>query len=200
MLRVASLHEWYEVSDETKKRFTEGVDAIEEAYFHFFPPTTAAELSQQTTSTPKPSASNKPQTPTKFGFLKKFLTRKSEENTSPIAIDTLLRNEKLDLEKEVSAFSTLVTSEEFRSLSWNTKDFWLSHKITFPKLFKLARVLLNIPASTAFIERFFSICGIICKQRSMNMDDELFIARCIFKANINIFNELNQVFFEKPKK
>jgi hypothetical protein len=42
-----------------------------------------------------------------------------------------------------------------------------------PKIYKLALILLNIPCSSALVERFFSICGLICKNRSFNMRADL---------------------------
>ena len=172
-----------------KKYFTEGIDAIEEAYFHFFPatlPTTAIpnEQTRKEQQTPKPT--QQMQSPNTLSIFKKFLSKKVDENHVPISVDTLARTQKIELKKEVGEFSNLVASEEFSKVRWSTKQFWQSHQLKFPKLFKLSRVLLNIPTSSAFIERFFSICGIISKKRSMNMDDELFIARCLFKANIHI--------------
>ena len=98
---------------------------------------------------------------------------------------------KLQLENEVSLFRSLLINE--RMLEDNcitTRRFWLNHKLTLPHLFKLTKKLLNIQASTAFIERFFSICGIICSEKNTNMKDETIIMRSILKANIDTLNEL----------
>ena len=53
-----------------------------------------------------------------------------------------------------------------------------------PILFKTAMILLNISASSAFIERFFSICGVVCEARRERQSDDMIICRCMLKANI----------------
>lgn len=60
----------------------------------------------------------------------------------------------------------------------------------FPKISSLARVLLNIPVSSAFVERFFSIAGIITKKRSDNMSPKLICARSLLKANVSLLKEM----------
>ena len=60
-----------------------------------------------------------------------------------------------------------------------------------PKLFDLQNILLKIPASSSFIERFFSIAGIVCDIKRLNMTDELIIERSMMKAHIEILKELN---------
>ena len=44
-------------------------------------------------------------------------------------------------------------------------------------------ILYNIPASSAFIERFHSLSGNVCKNRDGNMNSETIIARKKLKAN-----------------
>ena len=73
-----------------------------------------------------------------------------------------------------------------------TKMFWIENRKTLPSLYKLAQRLLTIPASSAFIERFFSVCGVICKKRCGNMSDELKIMRSFLKCNIDILNSLKK--------
>ena len=78
---------------------------------------------------------------------------------------------KQQLENEVSLFRSLLIKEKMLQYDCiSTKRFWLKYKSVLPNLFKLALKLLNIHASTAFIERFFSICGIICSEKNSNMD------------------------------
>jgi hypothetical protein len=45
----------------------------------------------------------------------------------------------------------------------------------------------------AFIERYFSICGIICKKRSMAMNDDLIVMRSLLKSNMELLKELNSI-------
>jgi hypothetical protein len=86
---------------------------------------------------------------------------------------------KLQLENEVSLFHNFLIKEKMLEDDCvSTKRFWLRHKSALPNLFKLALKILNIQASTAFIERFFSICGIICSDKNSNINDKtLFFSR-----------------------
>ena len=59
-------------------------------------------------------------------------------------------------------------------------------------LANLAFILLNIPSSSHFIERFFSICGVVCGKRSLSMKDDLIIDRSILKSNLHLLNELSE--------
>ena len=90
-------------------------------------------------------------------------------------------------------FRELVSNESFlKAKDISTKGFWLENRNKFPNLAKLANILLNIPSSSAFIERFFSICGVVCKQRSMAMTDLLIITRALLKTNIHLLKEINE--------
>ena len=73
----------------------------------------------------------------------------------------------------------------------STRRFWLKCSLTLPYFFKLTRLLLNIQACTAFVERFFSICGIICSEKNSNKKDENIVVKSILKANMQILSELS---------
>lgn len=53
-----------------------------------------------------------------------------------------------------------------------------------PKLATLSLVILNIMSSSAHIERFFSKSGIICREGSMNMKDDLVICRSMLNQTL----------------
>ena len=72
----------------------------------------------------------------------------------------------------------------------STAAFWSENKDDLPKLFELQIILLNIPATSSFIERFFSICGIVCDARRLNMEDDLIEMRSMMKTNMWILTEL----------
>jgi hypothetical protein len=57
-----------------------------------------------------------------------------------------------------------------------------------PDIRRLAMMLNNIPASSAYIERHFSICGAICNQRRSNMTPE---QRALIKANMGLLEQMN---------
>jgi hypothetical protein len=57
------------------------------------------------------------------------------------------------------------------------------NKLTMQTLNEFATVMLSIPASSEYIERFFSFSGVVCKNRKLNMKDDLIILRSLLKAN-----------------
>jgi hypothetical protein len=98
----------------------------------------------------------------------------------------------IKVQNEVSLFRNLIVSEQMPDEDCiSTRRFWLKHQSQLPNLFKLTRKLLNIQASTAFVERLFSICGIICSEKNGNMNDSTIIMRSVLKLNIETLNELN---------
>ena len=76
--------------------------------------------------------------------------------------------------------------------SVSTKDFWKENKKTLPLLFELTLILLNIPSSSAYVERFFSICGVVNRKRAGNMSDETLINRSFLKTNLEILSKLSE--------
>ena len=100
--------------------------------------------------------------------------------------------ESLRLEHETVKYIKLVDCESFKCSSTHT--FWKENIKEFPLLSELALILLNIPASSAFIERFYSICGNVCKPRAGNMTPKLIIERSFLKSNIHILDSLSRDF------
>jgi hypothetical protein len=96
------------------------------------------------------------------------------------------------IETEVSKFINLTRESHFLEQEFSTKQFWKKHKNQLPNLFNLASLLLGIPPSSAFIERYFSISGIVCNRR-LSMNDDLVIERSLLKANVKILEELSLV-------
>ena len=100
---------------------------------------------------------------------------------------------QINLEKEREGFVRLVENANIKDKRFvSNSKFWLANKQKFPLLFDLALILYNIPASSAFIERFYSLSGNVCKNRNGNMDPETIIARSMLKANIEILQALNK--------
>jgi hypothetical protein len=114
-------------------------------------------------------------------------TDKDLENIETAA-ETYLDTVKKSLNKEISAFTTLITSPKFKQTEMSTRKFWRQNKSDFALLFKLSLILNNAHCSAATIERFFSICGVVCKKRSLAMTDDLIIARSLLKTNITLFD------------
>lgn len=123
------------------------------------------------------------------GFTKGMF--KDDENVTEKNDEPNLFNLEKDLDQEIKNFSEYLSNVNFKTIK-STRSFWIANKGKFPKLLKLAIYLLNISASSAFVERFFSIAGIICKKNSGNMNEDLIIKRSMLKANIEILDELNE--------
>ena len=94
---------------------------------------------------------------------------------------------KLNVEKV--KFIKIINSDHFDAKS--TTKFWKEQMKELPTLSRLAFILLNIPSSSAFIERFYSICGNVCKRECGNMTPETIIQRSFLKANTKFLENLS---------
>jgi hypothetical protein len=93
--------------------------------------------------------------------------------------------------KEVEKLLEILVENNYNIKVINS-EFWRKHERLLPQVYKLAIILCNIQSSSAFIERFFSICGVVCKKRAANMNNKLIIMRSVMKTNIHILENLNQ--------
>ena len=69
---------------------------------------------------------------------------------------------------------TLYVSEPVLPEDTNSLDFWKLNGSKFPKLSNLAKHYLSIPASSAPVERLFSIAGKIFRPDRCSMTDTVF--------------------------
>ena len=99
--------------------------------------------------------------------------------------------ERESVELEINAFRLKVKNQMFIENPISTKLFWQKNALQLPNLYEIALLLLNVQASSALIERFFSICGVVCSRRATNMKPDLIIKRSMLKSNIHILNHLN---------
>ncbi|RNA14210.1 hypothetical protein BpHYR1_004306 [Brachionus plicatilis] len=83
---------------------------------------------------------------------------------------------EVELDREILKLADILNRTEILVKTTNMA-FWNQYMDEMPILARLDLVLLNIHVSSAFIERFFSICGMICKKNSGNIKDELIITR-----------------------
>jgi hypothetical protein len=100
---------------------------------------------------------------------------------------TLEINENLkkrEIENEINDFWKTILEEMLKKDSTSTVQFWMKHSIKFPHMSKLALLLSTIQSTSAFIERFFSVCGVVWKPMASNMKDDLIIKRSILKVYI----------------
>jgi hypothetical protein len=102
---------------------------------------------------------------------------------------------KQNLEKETEQFKAYLIQNNFKNIYEikSTAAFWIKNIAKYPLLSKLAKIILNIKSSSSCIERYFSICGFTSKKNSANIGYDLFISRCLLRANIGILKELNEI-------
>ena len=92
------------------------------------------------------------------------------EKSVNIALSDILGQ---NLEQEITEFSKLLQDSKIIFKTKSSKKFWLQYEEKFPYIGKLF-ALTSINSSSAFIERFFSICGVITTDRNQNIKHELF--------------------------
>ena len=141
------------------------------------------EQQKETIRVPSSTATTS-QTTSQANFYSDFFgaSKKSKE------VETKKYRFREQLSKECSNFSRLV-EQECNSESFH--DFWLEKTKELPILSKVAKILHNIPSTSAFLERFFSISGVVCDPRRLNMKEDLVILRSLLKCNASILRELN---------
>jgi hypothetical protein len=131
-------------------------------------------------------------------FEKKQLSRRPAEGQSQASVDSfndedeifskLFRDDTEDkhinyeshssffvkLEREKIKFITMI-EDSLLANTMSTKSFWLKNRHELPLLSNLALQLNGIPSTSAYVERFFSICKVITKPRAGNLSDSSFI-------------------------
>jgi len=118
------------------------------------------------------------------------------ESSSEI-LSLRMEKDKVNFFQEIEPFAHLnYKFKEAQSLinklvPKSTAAFWRTNGHKFPFLRRLALILYNVPSSSAFIERFYSICGHVCKTKSGNYNLDTIIQRSMLKANIQLLEELN---------
>ena len=169
--------------------------------FIYKPPIVIQKSSEDGQNTTKLKTNIHGQSPTSSTLWANSFTFDTDfENTSEnVDRDVHLYNFNARLEKEIEFYSHWILNENDLNKSQgsayqsrSTKSFWLENQSKLPILFELAIILLNIPASSSSIERFFSITGAVCDQRKSKMMDDLIGIRCMLKANYETLINLNK--------
>ena len=108
------------------------------------------------------------------------------ENTESVrAALNLKKTEEINL--EIRKFSDLIATDGFAKTNSSSNQFWKNNKQDYSHLCTLFIMFNAISASSAYIERFFSICGIISTQRNQNSNEDLFNARAMILCSV--FND-----------
>jgi hypothetical protein len=124
-----------------------------------------------------------------------FFNTQFFRNDNLIISESLLKEKfKNEIKKEIEDFRVILLKNKSEAIykTESSRNFWLDRLDSLPNLSKLALILSNINSSSAFIERYFSICGFVEDKRKMNISHDLFIKRCFLRANVKILNEINE--------
>ena len=78
--------------------------------------------------------------------------------------------------------SILKTNEDL-----DTKKFWLKHELEWPELAAYTKDLLTVLASTASVERIFSVGGAILKPSRRRLSGKVFEMLMFLKCNLHLF-------------
>ena len=90
--------------------------------------------------------------------------------------------EFLKITFEVDAY----INASFENVDLNVEIFWLYNKDKYPHLFKLAKKILTIPATSAPVERLFSKAGYIHRKNRMKLTKLNLERSVLLKANVEL--------------
>lgn len=83
-------------------------------------------------------------------------------------------------EEECARYRALAPAKDLLS---NAFVWWREHKAQFPRLFALARRFLQIPATSAGVERNFSVTGGVANEKNARRSTELTDSLCSLSLN-----------------
>ena len=92
-------------------------------------------------------------------FMRNFFA--NDENNLQHTLEINENLKKKEIENEINDFRKTILEEMFKKESTSTVQFWRKNSIKFPHMSKLALLLSTIQSLSAFIERFFSVCGVV---------------------------------------
>ena len=170
-MHVSKLSKWHSIG---KEYFNKGLDSL--AQLALFISGKKTIISSQRVSAKSTEAINED------ALFDLFFDAFSDEE-----IETTVSAEN-EIKIEKNLFLSKLSENNFDFVS--SRQFWIENSTKMPILADLALLLLNIPSSSAFIERFFSICGAICNKRSGNYSDDMIILRSFLKANMNTLQNM----------
>ena len=187
-MKVATLKTWITLKH-CKSLLDDGISSITDTYMKFV-----------FAKKPKENNDNqlKPKTPCSAQSCASELLFMNIAEAEEDKLDYDCNEELQEIEKknqlanEIDNFTKFLQSKEFFDKYFSSKQFWIKNGKKFSNLSKLTLILLNILASSSCVERYFSICGVVCQKRNSHSNDDLIISRCLLKANMPILKEINE--------
>ena len=73
----------------------------------------------------------------------------------------------------------------------DTRSFWKKYRHEWPELAAYAKALLTVPASSASVERVFSVGGAILRHSRRRLSDRLFEMIMFLKCYLHLFKNLS---------
>jgi hypothetical protein len=113
----------------------------------------------------------------------KFAARKAHQKLAGLSVVT----PTIMAETELTSYLV-----ELETLAEDTvaKDYWVSQEIKYPNLSKLAEDLVCAPASQAYVERVFSVCGDLAARKRNRVTVKL-EERVFLKVNARVLDALD---------
>lgn len=114
----------------------------------------------------------------KIEFNLNRIKRYGESTDQPVvdSIDTMM-------EEFIRACQLELENSKLSKTKVQTLAFWKINELRFPSLAKLAKKYLSVQASSAAVERMFSIAGHIFSLKRRRMSSSLFIKLVMLKLN-----------------
>jgi tRNA(His) 5'-end guanylyltransferase len=109
----------------------------------------------------------------------KFLTNKiSHQQETALSTSTVHSGAAESPQSQISQYLSEVQDPSFITPQ-NAFDFWKQRRQIYKQLAPLAEDLLAAPASQAYVERIFSLCGILTTGRRNRMSKSLEMRVCL---------------------
>ena len=177
-MKIKGLKHWIN-KPYSKEYLTKGLQALKSVAIEFlFKNFENEQSNEENTGSKNPSQISTTAWSSNFGG---FFGPDEADDTPNIESLQFSRDKALD--EEIEFFSKLLADRNVIKNTMSTSKFWEHHRNKMPKLHDLQIILLNIPSSSAFIERYFSISGIVCDVRRLNMTEQMVIIRFYIKAS-----------------
>jgi len=191
------LHLWLKKENgESLDHFKKGVDCLKEVYLSIFPVQQQLFLEASTTDglTQSETPNTAKSTNSEFVFETFYdMIGDKDEDKHIFNSQVELIKRRNELDAEIKIFTSKLLDPRIRKGDCSSKEFWIENFDNLPNLSKLYIALSTIPGSSSFIERFFSLCGIVCSKRNLRMKNDLIEVKCLLKSNMHLLHELNKL-------
>ena len=141
------------------------------------------------TRNPETTPSETPGTVGSPSLLTQYSQLASESEGENLATFSFSYSDKIVNKK--NEFIKMLDEKDLTKIKF-TNLFWLSNAQLYPNLSRVSLILMNIASNSAFVERFFSLTGIISNEKRRNMSAKLLITRSMLSSNITLLEQLNE--------